>query len=181
MLTKALFRSEDLLWIQARTGKNYELIRGELFEVSPASWRHGQVALRTGQLIANWNDQAQLGEVAVEGGFTLERDPDTVRGPDVSFVLKGRITREEARRGFPDLAPDLAVEVRSPNDTWAELVEKAEQLLAAGARMVVLVEPDQFLEVRRPGRAPERLGPDDTFGGEGVLPGFRCRVQDLFP
>ncbi len=180
MLTKALLTSEDLERVQSATGKNYELIRGELFEVMPATPRHHQIAFQTGRLLKNWNDIAKAGVVGA-GGYTLERRPDTVRGPDVSFISKGRMSRQQARRGFPELAPDLIVEVRSPNDTWAELVEKAEQFMGAGTRLALLVEPDEFVELRRPGRETQRLGLDDVFESPDVLPGFRCQVRDLFP
>ncbi len=181
MLTRAVFRAEDLEWLQGGTGKKYELIRGELFEPAPVTSRHGQVAGQTYLRIQNWNEAARGGVVSVEAGYALERDPDTVRVPDISFVSRGRLTAEQARRGIPDLAPDLAVEVRSPNDPWPELVRKAEQFMAAGTRLVWLIEPDEFVEVRGPGREPVRLGPDDLLSGEDVLPGFECRVRDLFP
>ncbi|HVA25088.1 MAG TPA: Uma2 family endonuclease [Chloroflexota bacterium] len=181
MATKALLTSEDLERIQSSTHKNFELIRGELYEIKPPNFRHGMIALEIGGLIRDWNRQARRGKVAVESGYTLERRPDTVRGPDVSFVSRGRIGREQARKGFPDLAPDLAVEVRSPSNTWEELREKAAQFMAAGTRLLWLVEPDQFVEVLRPGREAVRLGLDGEINGEDVLPGFSCRVRDFFP
>lgn len=104
-----------------------------------------------------------------------------MRGPEVSFVRKGRISREQARRGFPAIAPDAAFEVRSVNDTWAELVRKAQEYLAKGTQLVVLVEADERAEVYRPGAEPARLGLDDMLDGGSVLPGFSCRVRDLFP
>lgn len=118
--------------------------------------------------------------VAVEGGFTLERDPDTVRGPDVSFVQRGRLRPEQSRRGFPDLGPDLAVEIRSPDQTWKELEDRARDYFTAGARMVWFVEMDAFLEILRPNGERRRLGLADTVEVD-VLPGFRCNVSDFFP
>jgi Uma2 family endonuclease len=99
----------------------------------------------------------------------------------VSFVAKGRLTPRQPRRGFPDMAPDLAVEIRSPDDSWAELREKATEYLAGGSRMVVLVEPDEFVELLRPGEPPLRLGREAALDGGDVLPGFHCQVADLFP
>jgi Uma2 family endonuclease len=66
-----------------------------------------------------------LGTVQVESGFTLSRDPDTVRGPDVRFVRRERLT-SPPRRGFLAGAPDLAVEVSSPDDPMQDLFGKAE-------------------------------------------------------
>lgn len=181
MATKALLTSEELERIQAATGKNYELVRGELYEVMPPNFRHGQIAGEIHALIRDWSRRTQAGSVTVESGFTLERRPDTVRGPDVSFVAKGRLSRDQARKGFPDLAPDFVAEVRSPDDGWAELRAKAQEYLRAGSRMVVLVEPDEFIEVWRPGEEPLRLGLEDELDGGDVLPGFSCGVTDLFP
>lgn len=129
----------------------------------------------------SWRRQTKAGDVLSDAGFTLERNPDTVRGPDVSFVRKGRFPEGPPRRGFPELAPDAAFEVRSPNDTWAELVSKAGEYMAKGTALVILVEPDEFAEVYRPDQAPGRLQPKDTFSAEDVLPGFSCHIADFFP
>ena len=180
MAIKALFRAEDLEGIQSLTGRKYELVRGELYEMV-TTLRHGAVTGRIFSLIDAWNCQTRAGLVMTDGGFTLERNPDTVRGPDVSFVRKGRLTREQTRRGFPAIAPDAAFEVRSVNDTWAEMVRKAEEYLAKGTHIVVLVEADEYAEVYRPGHEKRRLGLDDVLDGGDVLPGFNCRVRDLFP
>src|SRR5690349_2721374 len=104
MATKALFRAEDLEGVQSLTGRKYELVRGELFEVV-TTLRHGQVMTRIARKLDEWNDRATAGLITADGGFRLERNPDTVRGPDVSFVRKGRLTREQTLRGFPDIAP----------------------------------------------------------------------------
>jgi Uma2 family endonuclease len=117
MATKALFRAEDLEGIQSLTGRRYELVRGELYEMV-TTLRHGAVMGEIFGLVSAWNQQHCAGLVTADGGFRLEHNPDTVRGPDVSFVRKGRLTPEQTRRGFPDIAPDVAFEVRSVNDTW---------------------------------------------------------------
>lgn len=178
---KARFKSEELEPIQAATGRNYELVRGELYEVMPPTMRHGEIAGEIHGLIRAWVRRTGGGRVSVEGGFTLERGPDTVRGPDVSFVQKGRLTREQSRRGFPDIAPDLAVEIRSPDQSWRELEEKAREYFAAGTRMVWFVEMDAFLEILWPDGQRRRLGSHETVEVDDLLPGFRCQVRDFFP
>src|SRR5579883_212813 len=180
MATKALFRAEDLEGIQSKTGRKYELVRGELYEVV-TGYRHGQIVTRIARRVDVWCEQAQAGDVLSDAGFTLERNPDTVRGPDVSFVRKGRFPDGPPARGYPEIAPDAAFEVRSPNDTWAELVAKAQEYLTRGCQLVVLVEPDEYAEVHRPEQRAVRLGPEDTVSAEDVLPGFSCRVADFFP
>lgn len=179
MATKLLFRAEDLLDLQSKLNKRLELVKGELYEVS-TGWRHGEVTGRIYSLIDIWNSVRKAGRVATDAGVILERDPDTVRGPDVSFVRKGRISAEQARRGFVELAPDLAVEVKSPNDTWASQVAKAQEYLAKGTAVVLLVRPDEYAEVHRSGQEPLRLGPDDVFTAEDILPGFEAHIRDFF-
>jgi len=178
--TRALFRAEDIERLQSMTGRKYELVRGELFEVV-TGYRHGRIQAQLIFLLQDWSYQTRLGVIVSEMGYTLERDPDTVRGPDVSFIPKERIPPGGWKRGFPELAPYVAFEVRSPNDTWRELLNKAKEYLDHGCQMVVLVEADEFIEIHRPGREPRRLGLDEVFDGEEVLPGFSCRVGDFFP
>lgn len=180
MAVKALFRAEDLDGIQQLTGKKYELIRGELFEVTTAP-RANFVTVEIARLLGNWNARAKAGNVGGDVGFTLERNPDSVRAPDVCFIRKGRLSREQAERGYPPMAPDLVFEVRSPNDTMAALRRKAEQFLEKGSEMVVLVEPDKGAEVHEATRPVRRLGLDDVFEAPDILPGFSCRVADFFP
>ncbi|HLG71608.1 MAG TPA: Uma2 family endonuclease [Chloroflexota bacterium] len=180
MAVKALFTAEDLDGIQRLTGKKYELIRGELYEVTTAP-RANFVTAEIIGLLRDWNRRARAGNVGGDIGFTLERHPDTVRAPDVCFVRKGRLSRERAERGYPEMAPDLVFEVRSPNDTMAALRRKAEQFLEKGSEMVVLVEPDKGAEVFERNQPPRRLGPSDMFQAPAILPGFSCRVGDFFP
>ena len=122
--------AEELLTYNAGE-KRTELVRGRLVVREPASYYHGVVTGRVFARIAAWLEQERvargasepLGDVlAAETGFTLSRKPDTVRAPDVAFVRAER--RPTRLRGFPELAPDLAVEVRSPNDSAGELLAK---------------------------------------------------------
>ena len=183
MVTKMLLTSDEFADIIGHLpeDRRYELIRGEIYEMGGVTSRHGETAVEFGRRLGNWNAETKAGRVSVETGYTLERSPDTVRVPDIAFVAKGRILKGQGRRGYMDLAPDLIVEVRSPNDSWPSLVDRADTFFAAGTRIAMLVEPDEFVEVRRPGQEPIKLGLNDVFECEDVLPGFRCRVGDFFP
>ena len=180
MATKVLFRAEDLEGMEQRLGRRLELIRGELYETT-VTVRHTATQIRISFLLEKWNESARAGNVLGEAGFTLERSPDTVRAPDVCFVRKGRLAGIDTRHGYPEMAPDLVFEVRSPNDTWVNLRRKAEQFIERGTELVVIVEPDQHAEVIQPGEAPHRLELDDVFEAPAILPGFICRVRDFFP
>jgi Uma2 family endonuclease len=81
MATKALLTSEDLERVQAATGKQYEVVRGELYETVPPNARHGMIAVEIASLLRDWSRRGQAGVVMAESGFTLQRGPDTVRVP----------------------------------------------------------------------------------------------------
>lgn len=118
-----------------------ELVRGELFMMSPAGFEHGQIAgllcLRLGQYVEN----RALGTVTgAETGFLISRSPDTVRAPDVAFIRAERLPSAPIRGFFPG-APDLAVEVLSPNDVPREVAAKTREWLDAGCRAVWVIDP----------------------------------------
>ena len=177
MATKLLFKAEDLDWLQSKTGKRLELVRGEPVEV-PTGFPHGEVIGQMMFLFLAWNKEHHAGRFAADAGYTLERNPDTVRGPDISFLRAGRTP---AARGFGEMAPDFIVEIRSPNDSWQDIVDKVGEFFARGTQLAWLVQIGQFVEVHRPGHEPVGLGLEDELTGEDMLPGFRCRVRELFP
>ncbi|HLG74417.1 MAG TPA: Uma2 family endonuclease [Chloroflexota bacterium] len=183
MATKMLLTAGDFERVVSRLpeDRRYELIRGEIYAMGGVTKRHGEIAIEIGARLREWNRRTKAGSIGAEVGYTLERGPDTVRVPDVFFIAKGRVSREQSRRGYAEVAPDLIVEIRSPSDSWQSLMDRAEQFLEHGSRMALLVEADQFIEVLRPGEQPERLTLADVFDGADVLPGFSCRVADFFP
>jgi Uma2 family endonuclease len=177
---KARLSAEELDRIQGALGKNYELVRGERYEELPFTVRHGEIIGEIGSRLHAWAESMEGGHILARGGFILARDPDTVRGPDVSYIRHGRMGAKH-RGAFPELGPDLAVEIRSPHERWRRLEEMAREYFAAGSLMVWFVELDTFLEILRPNGERCRLGLDDVIEVDDVLPGFRCRVRDLFP
>jgi Uma2 family endonuclease len=163
-------------------GFRYELLAGELRMMPPAGHRHGRVAARFTWRLAQHVETHRLGAVfAAETGFVLSRAPDTVRAPDVSFVSRDRLTVEISDDGFWSGAPDLAVEVASPSDSFSAVVGKALDWLAAGARAVVLVDPQRRTAALYRSRTDIRiLGPDDALEIPDVVPGWSLRVGELF-
>jgi Uma2 family endonuclease len=113
-------------------------------------------------------------------GFVLNRGPDTVRAPDVAFVARSRLSTAPSW-GFPELAPDLVVEVVSPWDRASEVSAKAAMWLDAGVRLVWVVDPQARLAtVPHPGGQDSVLREDGTLDGEDVLPGFRLPLASVF-
>src|SRR4030095_2647233 len=136
-----LLTADDLLR-QPHDGYRYELVKGELIKEPPAGNIHGNRAMRLGWRLACHVENNDLGVVfAAETGFRLASDPDTVRAPDVAFVNKTRIEEAGTFEGFWPGAPDLALEVLSPGDSYTEVEEKVREYLAAGTKAVWIVDP----------------------------------------
>ncbi len=177
--TKTLLTADDL-WRMPRDGRRYELVKGELVEMTPVGPRHGAIARRLGAKLGEFADAHQLGETMVETGFCLERQPDTVRAPDVSFLSKERVPPED-HEGYVPGAPDLAVEIVSPGDRDTDIQDKVMDYLAHGTRLVWVVRPRQrTVTVYRPDGTVRLLRETDTLDGEDVVPGFSLLVGELF-
>jgi len=157
-----------------------ELIRGKLHEMIPPGAEHGRITMSLGQRIYRHVEQRGLGTVfAAETGFVLARDPDTVRAPDVAFVRAGRPA--PPRRGYYPEAPDLAVEVLSPDDRPGYVRDKVAEWLEAGAAAVWVVDPERRIcAVHEKGRESRVLHASDTLDGGEVLPGFELEVRAIF-
>ncbi len=117
----------------------------------------------------------------VESGFLLASQPDTVRGPDISFAAAERVPSEGLPEGFFPGAPDLAVEIVSPGDTDVEVQDKVMDYLTHGTRRVWVVRPrQQTVTVHRPDGTARLLQGKDVLDGEDVVPGFTFLLQELF-
>ncbi len=159
-----------------------ELVRGELVPVmTPAGEQHGTlVAFLTAELWV-FVQTHDLGRVYVEVGYKLFSNPDTVRGPDVSFVAHKRETSGKRRRGFIPGTPDLAVEIASSEKPVKQLTAKAVEYLEAGTRLVWVVDPKRrTVRVHSPGRRAETLSQTAELDGADVLPGFTLSLSRLF-
>ena len=178
---KATLTAEELLRLST-TGRRYELVKGELFEMPPAGGRHGSVAMRIGIVLGSYVRANELGEVfAAETGFILRRDPDTVRAPDAAFVAKERLPAGELSQGYLEMVPDLAVEVVSPGDSAREVREKVADWMGAGVRLLWGIDPaTRSVTVYRSPDDFYVLSEDDTLDGGRVIPGFSAEIRDLF-
>ena len=174
--------ADELMRLPER-GMRYELIAGELHEMPPAGGDHGFVTLEASYRLRDFlREHAEIGGgmFAAETGFRLARNPDTVRAPDVAYVRAERLPLARVR-GYPELAPDLVVEVVSPNDTASEIQTKVDEWLRAGSQLVwVLYPATRSVLAYQPDGAARVLHAEDTLTGEPVLPGFACRVGELF-
>jgi Uma2 family endonuclease len=177
-----LLTAEELLRLPRGTWR-YELLEGELRRMSPAGHTHGRVAARVTGSLSPFVEEHELGEVyAAETGFILRREPDTVRAPDVAFVTAARLRElQPAEEGFFAGAPDLAVEVVSPSDSYSEVEGKVEEWLAAGVQVVVVLDPRrQAGTVYRPGAEVRFLSAADTLALPDLFPGWSLPLARVF-
>jgi Uma2 family endonuclease len=164
--------------------QRFDLIRGELHEMSPAGAKHGRVANRIAFLLSGYVEDHDAGELfSSETGFILARDPDIVLAPDVAFVRAARFPPElDDVENFLELAPDLVVEVASPGDDQRRRAEKIEFYLGSGVSLVWIVEPRRRqVTVYTPNDPPRTLSAADTLDGGDILPDLALIVEDLFP
>src|SRR5262249_42955207 len=175
------YTPEDLL--RMPDGDRYELIDGQLVEPNVSTWA-SYVAGRIERRLGNYCEDKQLGWVFPEGTCyqCFPDSPEMVRKADVSFIRRERLTFAEAQaEGHTHIAPDLAVEVVSPNDTMYEVDGKVRLYLQAGVRLVWVVNPaTHTVQVHRPQVQGIILHENDELTCEEMLPGFHCRVGDLF-
>jgi Uma2 family endonuclease len=162
-------------------GSKQELVQGEIVTTPPTGYRHGDVQGNVYLQLKLFVLQNPIGNVTVESGVRTERDPDSVRGPDVAFWSKERVPLSEKPIGYPEMAADLCVEVVSPHDRLSQLRRKASEYLRNGVRMVWIVDPeDQTVTIyRQPGEG-RVLSDNAELTGEDVLPGFRCQTGEFF-
>lgn len=180
MSTKTLLTSEDL-WKMVANGSRYELSKGELVPMSPVGVRHGAVVSNLNRMLGDYVKQKGLGLVGPEIGFRLERNPDTLRAPDVAFISRKRYEEKGIPDKFADFPPDLAVEVLSPEDTVSEILRKVEEYLAAGVPLVWIVDPaTQTVTVYRSLQDVKVLTADQELDASPVLPDFRVTIAEMF-
>ena len=176
-----LLTADDLLRLYSQ-GVRGELIRGVLYKTMPSGQEHGEIAANTVIILGGFVKPRQLGRIiASDAGVLLERDPDTVREPDVAFISYRRSPRGVRNTRYAQAIPELVVEIRSPSDGAADLAEKALMWLAHGVLIVWAVDPDtRTVDVYRAGFPVLTLADGDSLDGGDVLPGFSCAVSDIF-
>jgi Uma2 family endonuclease len=180
-MTQQLMTADELLSMPD-DGFRYELVKGELRKMAPAGYRHGRIAVKLSTRLDQHVTQHKLGVVcAAETGFRLAANPDVVRAPGVAFIRQGRVEEVGDVEGYWPGAPDLAVEVVSPSDTYADVQEKVFDWLEAGTRMVIVVMPRRrSVAVYRSLSDIVVLTENESLDGGDVVPGWTMPIMDLF-
>ncbi len=175
-----LITADELLLMPRGYGRRYELLRGVVVDKMPAGYQHSVVVSRINMALGNYIEPNDYGEGRVgEPGYWLEKEPDTVRSPDIAWIAPGRIP--DGTPGYPELSPDLTVEVKVPGNSYPELAAKAGMWLSYGSREVWVADPERVtITVYRLYQEPVTLTADDTLEGGDLLPGFAVPVWRLF-
>ena len=171
--------TEADLMAMPNDGHKYELVDGEIRRMSPAGGRHGDAGAQLIALLVAHVKARRLGRVFTpDTGFRLTSG--NVRCPDIAFVAAGRFENQKPPIGFIPLAPDLAVEVLSPDDRPREVLDKVGEYLEAGVRLVWVIDPETGTATRyRSLNDVGVLSAEHDLDGEDVLPGFRCRLAEI--
>jgi Uma2 family endonuclease len=158
-----------------------ELIDGRIVPMSPTGGEHGLIELHLGSALNLFVQQQQQGWVMTgEVGIYTRRNPDRVRGADIVFLSRERWP-DGPPKGFLEAAPDLVVEIMSPNDRWQEVRQKLGEYFAIGVRWVWIVEPaNRTVVVCHSSTDLQPFDETSTLAGEGILEGFTLAVSSLF-
>jgi Uma2 family endonuclease len=183
VVSKLMTAEEFFDWVQRpeNRDRHFELERGEVVEMSRPGERHGLVCSNGTYLLVGYTRAVKKGYVVSnDTGIILEREPDTVRGPDVAVYVESR-KFEELEIKYPRRLPKLIVEVLSPNDQQGKIQKRINKFLEKGVAMVWLLDPDaQTITIFLPNQLPIVLEGDEEVTGFDILPDFRCKASDFF-
>ncbi|MCY3881354.1 MAG: Uma2 family endonuclease [Chloroflexi bacterium] len=176
-----LLTADDLLRLCSE-GVRGELIRGVLCETMASGQEHGEIVMNLGIEMGKFIKPRKLGRLmGSDSGVWLERDPDTVREPDVAFFSAEKVPEGRRVTGYAEVVPDLVVEIASPSDSRREVHDKARMWLGHGVRLVWVVHPETHtVDAHSSDGTVTTLTHDDKLDGLDVLPGFSCPVRAVF-
>jgi Uma2 family endonuclease len=183
-ISQQLMSAEEFLeWTRREEHRDrfFELERGEVVETPPPGKLHGFICANVVWLLGNYAARQGRGYVCSnDAGVVTERNPDSVRGPDISYYVDAQ-TIADMDRGYPEQPPRLAVEVLSPTDRINPMMQRVAELLRAGVGMVWIVDPEaRDISVCQAGQEPRLLSAEHTLTAEDILPGFACPVTEIF-
>jgi Uma2 family endonuclease len=160
----------------------YELDQGRLVVLmSPPGERHGAHQATIVTLLKLLGERTGHGKALGEVAIILRRDPDQVCAPDAAFIARRSLPVRTSPEGYLETIPELVVEVRSKNDLVAAIRAKVDLYLKAGVTLVWVIDPNRkIVGIYRKRQKARELRVGDTLKAEGVIPGFRVAVEELF-
>lgn len=180
-ISERLLTIEDYL-AQPDDGRRTELVRGQIVEMNLPRPKHGKICQNIAARMFLHADEHHLGHVVSnDAAIITSRDPDTMRGADVAFYSFRRVPAGPMPDGYLDVVPEVAIEVRSPDDRWPALLAKVAEYLNAGVEVVVVLDPDsRTARTYRPNGDIEMLGDKQTLRLPEFSPLFTVAVAVLF-
>jgi Uma2 family endonuclease len=174
------FLTGEELFARGDNGR-VELIEGELIHMAPTGYTHGRIESKFATILRQYVERQNLGEVFTgEVGIYTHRNPDTVRGADVAYVSNERFSQVQSN-SYLDVAPELIVEVLSPDDRWSAVMEKLAEYFTIGVQSVWVADPQhQHVFVYQSLTEVEQFTANDELNGGTILPGFTAQVTEFF-
>ncbi len=168
--------------IRPDPGYPEELVRGRIVAMPMPGARLGKICAKVARILGNQVDDHDLGHVlSNDSGVITERGPDSVRGADVSFYSYGRLPKGTITEGYPNVPPDLVVEVLSPHDRWPKVLAKVAEYLNAGVSVVTVLDPEKKTLHLYAGDEPVRnLEEADELSLPAIFGDFHVGVGSLF-
>jgi Uma2 family endonuclease len=158
-----------------------ELVKGRIVPMTRPTPRHGQICGKVTWILGPFADERDLGHVVSnDSGVITERNPDTLRGPDVAFYSYGRLPKGPIPARYLEVVPELVVEVRSPNDRWSEIYSKAGEYLNAGVSIVLVLDDEDQTASIFSDKGVEELPAGADLRFPEILPGFSVAVRRFF-
>jgi Uma2 family endonuclease len=163
-------------------GHPQELVRGVVVDMPLPKPRHGKVCVKVSARLEAFASENNLGHVfGNDSGIVTERNPDSVRGPDVTFVSYAKIPPNASLDEYVTVAPDAVFEVRSASDRWRDVLAKVNEYLQFGVQVVYVFNPDtKRIHCYYQDRPDEILNSTDELTGIGPLAGWRVPVARFF-
>jgi Uma2 family endonuclease len=162
--------------------RSQELIAGRVFDMPSPQAPHGQVVFNLAFLLKTYLKQHDIGRAwGAESGLITSRGPDSVRGMDAAFCSYARWPKGESQKGYSQFVPELVIEVLSPDDRWPRVLRKITEYLETGVLVACTVDPElKTVQIHKDVASSRVLRTEDVFELPEILPGFVCRVSELF-
>jgi Uma2 family endonuclease len=157
-----------------------ELIDGRIVLMAPAGDEHGLLESNLSFELKHFARQRKLGRIMTgEVGIYIHRNPDRVRGADVVLISYQKLPRPTGK--FLEVAPELVVEIMSPNDRWEQVRDKLSDYFSIGVEQVWIIEPgNRKVLVYRSTTDLQEFDEEDQLVGQGIVAGFTLDVAALF-
>lgn len=162
--------------------RSQELIAGQVITMPSPLTPHGQVIFNIAFLLKLYLKEHDIGRAwGAESGLVTSREPDSVRGMDAAFCSYARWPKGEPQKGYAQIAPELVIEVLSPDDRWPRVLRKITEYFDAGVIVVCTVDPEvQTVQIHTDNASSTILRRDDEFALPEIMPGFHCQVSEFF-